>query len=189
MTSRHLAIIGTAGRDKVQQDQMTKELWGAMVADATKRIDPEAFYYSGGAAWADHLAVELFLQGIIKHLSLWLPAPLNLKGQFEGPPGGWVKGSASTSNYYHELFSKVIGVDTRHQILEAHLEGAWLNFELPAAGYGGMFARNNKVAERAVDGCLAYTGGEGAEPADGGTKYTWDKCSGERIHIPLKGLL
>jgi hypothetical protein len=186
MTSRHIAIIGTAGRDK--DKPRTKELWEAMLADARTRIGPDDFIHSGGAAWSDHIAVKLFLEGHIKHLSLWLPAPMAGDGRLISPQSG-AKGSASASNYYHQLFSNVIGEDSMAQIAEAWIEGAWLNFEPSAAGYGGFFARNNKVAERAVDGCLAYTWGEGAEPADGGTKYTWDKCSGERIHIPLKTLL
>lgn len=180
---RRIAIIGTAGRDPAQP--MTKELWEAMVKDAKTRVDAEDFIFSGGAAWADHLAVELFLQEHVKNLSLWLAAPLHNNGLFEGP----LKSAASASNFYHHKFSGIIGVSSRHQILDAQMEGAWINPEPVSAGYGAFFARNAKVAERAVDGCIAYTWGEDEEPADGGTKYTWDRIKGDRIHVPLRGLV
>lgn len=165
---------------------MTRDLWLRMVSAVQERLDPSDNIHTGGAAWADHIAVHLFLGGFIQgEMSVWLSAPLVSPGVFVGP----LKSSASASNYYHEKFSQAIGENTRLQILEAQLEGAWLNSEPAGPGYGAFFARNNKIAERAVDGCIALTWGDGDVPMDGGTKYTWDRCSGERIHIPLRSLL
>jgi hypothetical protein len=177
-----IAIIGTAGRDKSKP--MTQILWSAMVADAQQRILKGSHLVSGGAAWADHLAIHLFLIGHAGALTLHLPAPFQ-NGRFEGP----MKSSGSTANYYHELFSEIIRVDTRKQIqFCSFLPNVSGSFEPAAPGYGGIFARNTKVAQ--ADGMLAYTWGETSDqPADGGTLDTWNKCQGEKIHVPLKWLV
>lgn len=179
--TRRIALIGTAGRG---QETMTKELWQAMVTDAKSRIHPGDELFSGGAAWADHLAVALFLEEHVSSLGLFLPAPMDVRGAFIGPD----KGAAQASNYYHRKFSEVLGLNTRGQILLAETKGAFVSAEPVGPGFGAFFARNQKVADR-VTHCLAYTWGEGDEPADGGTKWTWDRIEGERIHVSLKGLI
>lgn len=180
-TVRHLAIIGTAGRDK--DKPMTAQLWDKMLADARTRVHPSDVLVSGGAAWADHLAVALFLEGRVAGLKLHLPAPLKGKG-FDGPQGS----AASAANYYHEMFSKATGLRSLDQIHEAIARGGKFTEQPPAKGYGAMFARNKIVAE-ASEAVLAYTFGEGQEPADGGTKNTWDQIPGGREHVPLGALL
>jgi hypothetical protein len=155
-----------------------------MYEDALGRFDQSKEYklVSGGAAWADHLAVELFLNcpEFFKELQLYLPAPLTAKGIYEGERAS----SGSASNWYHEMFRDATGVDGRQRILDAIAQGARAESEPKAAGMGAFFVRNAKVA-RASNACLAYTWGEGAEPADGGTKDTWRQISGRRVHIPL----
>jgi len=174
-----IAIIGTAGRDKTKP--MTRELWQWMLDDAKQRVPRDAHLVSGGAAWADHLAVELFLTNHVGELTLHLPAPF--EHRFIGPGHS----SASAANYYHTMFSKVIGVDTL-MALDAAVkrEGIDGTFEPAAPGYAAMFARNAKVAR--AESMLAYTFGTGDEPADGGTKNTWDQCRGKRVHVPLPTL-
>lgn len=172
-----IAIIGTAGRDKSKP--MDAKLWRWMVADAIKHIKKGSHLVSGGAAWADHLAVHLFLIGHAGELTLHLPAPIR-NGWFEGP----YKSAASAANYYHGMFSAVIGKHSIGEIeLAADMPMCHGTVEPVAAGYGAMFNRNAKVAK--ADGMLAYTFGIGDVPADGGTKDTWDKCLGERLHITL----
>lgn len=52
-----------------------------------------------------------------------------------------------------------------------------------------MFARNAKVARDATS-MLAYTFGDGEQPAKGGTLDTWNAFgAGDRAHIPLTELL
>lgn len=172
-----IAIIGTAGRDKSKP--MTPALWNWMLIDAMERIPKGAHVVSGGAAWADHLAVALFVNGYVKELTLHLPAPIE-NGWFVGPD----KSAASAANYYHRKFSMVI---SRHSIGEIELAARMTHchgtVEPVAAGYGAMFARNSKVAR--ADEMLAYTFGTGPVPDDGGTKDTWDKCQGTKTHINL----
>jgi hypothetical protein len=163
---------------------MTQQLWQAMVADAMQRIKKGSHLVSGGAAWADHLAVHLFLLGHAAELTLHLPAPIR-NGWFQGPH----KSAASAANYYHGLFSVVLGRQSIGEIiLAASKPGCHGTTEPEGPGYAGMFNRNSKVAK--ADGMLAYTWGETSErPADGGTLDTWNKCFGEKIHVPLKWLV
>jgi hypothetical protein len=181
-TLKSVAIIGTAGRDR-NNPNYTRNLWNAMLKDAIARFKYGEQYklVSGGAAWADQLAVELFLSnpGMFE-LELYLPAPLTSKGVYEGNPGS----AGSTSNWYHELFEKATGVAGRNGILQAVRAGASVSSEPKAAGMGAFFARNAKVAS-AVGACLAYTWAEGKEPADGGTKHTWGLVQGRKVHVPL----
>jgi hypothetical protein len=175
---RTVAIIGTAGRDKSKP--MTAQLWERMVADAKQRVRPDDTLVSGGAAWADHLAVRLFLDGAVQGLILHLPAPLYTEG-FAGPERD---SAGSAANYYHSLFKRATGVDGIAEIHEALTKGAKCSNQPVAAGYTAMFARNARVAKDA-DTVIAYTFGDGDTPADGGTKNTWDQVKGDRIHVPL----
>lgn len=165
-----IAIIGTAGRGT----PLNKNHWEWMLGTAREQIgeNPSVIeLVSGGAAWADHLAVVLYMEGACEDLTLHLPAPWNYDTQcYEGP----YRSAASAANYYHSKFSDVIGRDTLLDI-QLVLNGGAVYTEQPyQAGYGGMFARNSLVAD--VNGMLAFTFGEGDVPADGGTKDTWDKC-------------
>jgi len=174
-----IAIIGTAGRDKTKP--MTKALWSWMITDVLSRVPKGAELVSGGAAWADHLAVYLFLSGHASKLTLHLPAPL-VDGKFEGPSCS----SGNVATYYHRKFSQVIGENnTMRQIEQA---GAMKNctgsFQPAAWNYQAMFVRNAIVAAQA-DEMLAYTFGPGDKPADGGTASTWNMCRGKRTHVSL----
>lgn len=180
---RVLAVIGTAGRDK--DKPLTKENWHDMKADFSHRVKPNDTLVSGGAAWADHLAVAMFLEGKVAGLVLHLPAPLLMKrgAGFEGPASS----AASAANYYHGLFAKAIGEDTVMQIYDAIDKGATITSQPVAKGYGAMFARNKIVAEESK-AVVAYTFGDGDTPADGGTKNTWDQITGNRVHVPIQNL-
>ena len=79
--ARRLAVIGTAGRDKTQH--MTRGLWQAMKADLQGRLKSGDTLVSGGAAWADHLAVQAYLDDWCEDLKLFLPA-LFIGGRFFG---------------------------------------------------------------------------------------------------------
>jgi DNA helicase II / ATP-dependent DNA helicase PcrA len=180
---RKIAIIGTAGRDKDRP--MTAVLWRAMVADARSRVRPTDTVISGGAAWADHLAVRLYLDGAVQHLVLHLPAPFDGK-QFVGPAR---KSAGSAANYYHSLFLTNAGVDGLGDIARAIAKGATVTQQPPAEGYEAMFARNSLVAGQATS-MLAYTFGESSSPADGGTLNTWNGANHmERHHVALGQLL
>ncbi len=179
---RRVAVIGTAGRDKSKP--MTKATWEAMVDDLRPRLQLDDVLISGGAAWADHLAVHAYLQGWCQGLKLYLPAPFQVN-KFLGPSSS----AASAANYYHQQFQIATGVRGLSEIHDAIVKGAIAACEPAAAGYAAMFARNAKVAGDATL-MLAYTFGDGAQPADGGTLNTWNTFgASDRIHIPLMELI
>lgn len=179
-----IAIIGTAGRDKTKP--MTLQLWKWMLRDAYNRVPKGSHVVSGGAAWADHLAVSLFLFGHAGAITLYLPAPF-VNGRFMD---NGFKSAGGAANYYHKLFSQVIDRNTLGQIDEV-INRAWsqnngtieISCEPAGPGIGGMFARNSKVAKS--EQMIAYTFGEGSQPADGGTLDTWNKCTGIKTHVSL----
>jgi len=172
-------IIGTAGRDKSKP--LTLDHWKWLIRDVRTRVPEGASVGSGGAAWMDHLAVSLMITGYASELHLHLPAPFDRKLlRFKGPKGS----AASAANYYHEVFSRIIGRDTLKQLNEAlYHPNTTFTEEPERADYKGMFARNAKVAR--FEEMLAYTFGLGDVPADGGTKNTWDQCQGKKTHITI----
>ena len=185
---RRVALIGTAGRDKEHATSMTPALWQAMVTDAQGRVRPTDAVISGGAAWADHLAVRLFLDGHAAALQLHLPAPLGADGRFVGPGINAGGSAASAANYYHDLFKRSAGVDGLKDIAQAIARGATVTAEPEGPGYGAMMARNKHVAA-GCDNMVAYTWGDADIPADGGTKSTWDMArNADRVHVGLAAI-
>lgn len=173
------AIVGTAGR---QDDgkRLTKQHFEAMCIVASELIDQVSennyvitHLVSGGAAWADHVAVKLFLDGKAPNLRLFLPCEWD-NGSFKdngvkdpkSNPGG-------TANYYHKRFQNVTHINSLTQIQLAKTLGAEL---IPVAR--GFFARNALVAKS--DFILAMTFGNENEVKDGGTAHTV-KCYLERV--------
>lgn len=179
---RTIAIIGTAGRDK--QFPMDISHWDFMCRVARFFLRPGDHLVSGGAAWADHVAVWAFSNGLCADLTLHLPAP------FSSVFGGGSGTSGGASNHYHWQFSHAIGRDTLMDIQEAIECGAEFSTQPVSKGYGAMFARNRLVAEECTH-VLAFTFGAGDKPADGGTKDTWDMAGPhkKRKHVSLLGHL
>ena len=176
-----IAVIGTAGRDRSKP--MTPALWAAMVQDAKGRIPIGASLVSGGAAWADHLAVELFLIGHASSLRLHLPAPFSTCDAFAGGYGT----AGGAANFYHQTFSKTTGKMSIREIATACHKRATFTMQPETPGMSAFFARNKRVAAEAR-ACFAYTWGEGQEPTDGGTKNTWGQIRGNRVHVTLASL-
>lgn len=181
-----VAVIGTAGRDKTKP--MTLDLWCAMWHDACFRFPAgkEFKLVSGGAPWADHLAISLFNSDKVGKLTVHLSAPLVKKGRlwvFEGEKGT----SGGAENYYHDMFTEATSIDGRREIAHALQKGAKVTFQKAAPGYRAMFTRNDLIAKEA-DAVLAYTFGEKEPPSDSGTRHAWDKIKGRRVHVNLQEL-
>lgn len=175
---RVIAIIGTAGRDR--RFPMDISHWEYMCRVVRFYVRPGDHLVSGGAAWADHAAVWAFNEGLSARLTLHLPAP------FESVFSGGKGTSGGAANHYHGQFSRAIRRDTLADIQEAILVGAQCTNQPESNGYAAMFARNRLVAEQCTH-VLAFTFGKGAEPADGGTKATWDMAGPKkkRRHVSL----
>ena len=173
-----IAIIGTAGRDKSKP--MTIQTWNWML-DVSRELVPSGTHLvSGGAAWADHIAVQLFIEGHAGNLTLHLPAPLTSNGYI-----GEYGTSGGAANYYHSRFSNVIGVNTFEQLMECALhENCTGTMQEVAEGYGAMFVRNKAVVQELnpkTDFMFAFTFGTNGV-ADGGTKQTWDMFDSVNKH-------
>lgn len=162
-----LAIIGTAGRGE-DAKKLTKNHWHKMISAAKKVIELEEItdLVSGGAAWADAVAVHLARhEGIMA--DIWLPAK---------------ERDLQTAKYYHSKFSKVLGYDTWAEIGSHQF--------LCINGYGGFKDRNTEVAQRA-DLFIAMTFGDGKKVKDGGTLDTVNKMQKRGIngyHLDLNTL-
>ena len=190
-----IAVIGTAGRDtydgaKVDGSRIQPEDFAAMKAHVVSKITPEVVLVSGGAAWADHVAVQLFLEGKVSGLILHLPAEINPKtGMFYDAGYGSV---GYTANRLHRAFAKKMDMSsdraTLEEISKAIEMGATVTYgdgEAPSSvGWGEeseFKKRNSKVAADTTAGVFAFTfdpktGKSGmTEPGDGGTKDTWYK--------------
>lgn len=141
---RTLAIIGTAGR-RDDADRLTTNHWWTMFSQAHLLADKEHVtrIVSGGAAWADHVAVALRGYYDVK---LFLPES---------------ESDLDTARYYHRKFSRVVGHDTF-----AEVSGV-----LDIVHHGGFKDRKTLVADSA-DVFLAMTFGDGATVKDGGTADT-----------------
>lgn len=142
-----LAIIGTAGR-REDRPKLTLHHWKRMCDAAKAVIDVEnvTSLVSGGAAWADHVAVEISVEYRMQG-TIWLPAdPVDL----------------SITKHHHRNFSRVRGLDTWEEVENSGLD---------TYRYGSFKHRNAKVAAEA-DLFLAMTFGEGPHIKTGGTAHT-----------------
>lgn len=179
--SRQIAIIGTAGRDK--NHPMSAKHWDFMCEMVRAELEPDDHLISGGAAWADHVAVWAFRNGLVHSLSLHLPAPMH-NGVYHGDYGT----SGATARYYHEQFSLRMGggiTSTMAQIQNCIDRKIEYTMQPMARGYKAMADRNKLVAAE-CDHLIAFTFGRGNTPADGGTKMTWDMAAhAERMHLSL----
>jgi hypothetical protein len=190
-----IAIIGTAGR-RDDAARLSRDTFMAMVRVARAHIDElranghfsasdePVVAVSGGAAWADHVAVSLFLSGHVDMLELHLPCPFDMANRrfqddgtrdFRTNPGG-------TANYYHRQFSAKMGGNTLDGIRRAIDSGAIVKIG------DGFHGRNKRVAQS--QHMLAFTFGDGDVPKDGGTKHTWDSAPDwcQRVHVSLSSL-
>jgi hypothetical protein len=183
-----VAVIGTAG-GRGGAARLNKFTFDAMCVDAERVISGvlgldarSVCLVSGGAAWADHVAVRLFLSGKFAGLVLHLPAKWQTTASFYDSGGRmWTDNPGRVENDYHRKFSGALGVNTLHEIEKARLGGAAI-FD----HYEGFHARNLAVAKAA---CLvAYSFSDGGAPTEGGTKHTWTHCVGRRVHRPISQL-
>lgn len=159
-----LAIIGTSGR----KDPLIKKDFINMYNHAKKFVKKHHIKHvvSGGAAWADHVAVKLFLRNKINFLTLELPCSFENKFKDTGVVN-WITNPGGTLNYYHRKFTQIRNRDSLAEINQAIQKGA------ECIIHSSLHERNRYVASSATM-MLAY--GITPELVDGGTKYTWDRC-------------
>lgn len=143
-----IGIIGTAGR-KDDANRLKGDSFDRMYEAACETIAEwnvtEAV--SGGAAWADHIAVKAFLDGRVAALHLHFPATFVAR-KFQGA------GDGEIANYYHAKFAAVRGVDSLREIEQAIEKGAKVTV-------GRGFRARNLAVGRDTSHLLAFTFGAG----------------------------
>ncbi len=137
---------------------------------------------SGGSAWADNVAIQLFLDGAVKELSLHLPVQFDFVDSLcEYRFGSTQEGKRL--NDLHGAFCDKTGINPWEQIETAiKNKGAKV-----AVNLGGFKARNTDVANEA-NTLLAFTFADKV-PNDGGTRDTWDKFLARRVKYEAKNEL
>ncbi|MDW9481181.1 hypothetical protein GOB57_21280 [Sinorhizobium meliloti] len=180
-----LALIGSAGGGK-DAERFDKNLYDAMYHEALHTVREHNIEeaVSGGAAYADHTAVQLFLEGEVRSLRLYLPAVFD--GRAFVPNARVQSNPGKTANSRHAYFLASCGVDGLAEIGEAISKGAMIEV------YNGFKRRNLEVAGNCTH-MQAFTFGSkktsvflpdhpgfsSAEEAglkDGGTAHTWGEC-------------
>lgn len=183
-----VSIIGTAGRKK-DLFSLDNNLY-ILMKNKSKEIiieklglDPnKIILISAGAAWSDHIVVDLFLEDFIKKAILHLPAKWDSinKKYIENNDKYWDTGL--TSNKLHYAFSNKTKKHSLNEIDQAIKKGIQI-----IDTYSNFHKRNTEVAKS--DYLIAFTFSDDNQPNDGGTQNTWIKCkSKNKIHISINEL-
>jgi hypothetical protein len=146
-----LALAGSAGRQS-DTSKVSRGLYDLMYEETCRTIEAWRIDHlvSGGAAFADHLAVRAFLDDKVRGLTLYLPA--RFVGRSYQPNPRFQSNPGKTSNDLHALFSKACGVDSLGELAEAIRRGAVVHV------HEGFQTRNIHVAN-AASHMLAFTFG------------------------------
>lgn len=192
-----LAIIGTAGRgdDGKALSANVAHYYGRMLDAARKvaELTGSKALVSGGASYADHVAVTLFLENPNGYtLELELPERLDRLADgklryFDKGTGDFKQNPDAVSNHYHKRFGKVLGRDPFDDFRAAQLFPTFTSTVT-----FGFHARNLVVAQKA-DHLLAMTFGTGNRLKDGGTAHTTEaflarRNRGDAYHLDLNTL-
>lgn len=180
-----VAVIGTAGGKKDSDEKLDAEIFQKMVDVADKAIMNEfgldsrgVILVSGGAAWSDHVAVELYKTGRYGGLQIYFPCEWeggkhNDTGEYD-----WRTNPGRLANSLHDSFSQKIG---RRSQDDFSLLSKDENVRFFTSK--GFHTRNSKVAK--AEYMIAFT----FEEIKGGTADTWGKCKGSRHHIDIGSLI
>lgn len=195
-----VAVVGSAGRLD-DAARIGPGLWRAVLERAgswTKVLQGSAsavHLVSGGSAFADHLAVRLFLDGRAEGLTLHLPAAFDREARrFAGGPAS----PGTRLNALHEAFAQAAGVPSLAELAEAIGRRA----SVTARAHDGFEARNRAIAAD-CETLVAFTfgpksfdvrpGRQGWRDAAraglkaGGTAHTWeaDGRARRKIHVAI----
>lgn len=127
------------------------------------------------------MAVDLFFLHHPGSLTLYLPCPWDYDNTcfHDTKQKDWRVNPGQTANLYHKRFGQVLGRDTLRDIYLVEVVGARLD-----TTHFGFHNRNTPVAKSEL--LIAFTWGNDISP--GGTRDTWQKCSGKRVHVNLMEL-
>lgn len=177
---------------------MSKALFESMTQKAREIMETiwrlracDVVLVSGGAAWADHVAVRLFLDSVCDEtrtpyagLHIHLPCAWDSERNRAAERTGlkWTENPGRLMNQLHRDFAAAMGTKTLTDISTAKALGADLTIS------DGFHSRNRLVARS--DCVIAFTWGTSKNtPKDGGTAHTWSLARTRyKIHVPLNTL-
>lgn len=196
-----LAIIGTAGRkDDAPRLAANAEHFYRRMLDCARVVAEKVgadTLVSGGAAWADFMAIALFLESPDRfRLLLELPETLSISTEkrqayLDTGEVDWVTNPGGTSNHYLRQFARQC-----HHFMGPFFP--WVQYDTVSCHVAvvhtvtrGFKARNTEVAK--ADHCLAMTFGDGHQLKDGGTAHTMGEFlarpdHGQSYHLDLNTL-
>ena len=190
-----VAVVGTAGRNRDDASALCAESMCWMEHEVERVLhsrgmriggDRRVVLVSGGSAWADHVAVRLFLLHVHRiDLELELPCAFDWGRRRFVDTGSadWRTNPGRALNRYHAAHSAVVGSSTFDDLVSARALGAVVRE--PGVGRCtrsvGFHTRNSAVAQ-GVEILVAFTFSAGAAPRRGGTLDTWTKCVAEKVH-------
>lgn len=186
-----VAIIGTAGRG-LEATDWNADSFGKMCVKAASiildewKLDPTNLtLVSGGSAWSDHVAVELFLNDTrFRQSKLVLYLPCQYKNKQFADERSWHR-CGQLLNELHGTFGTKLARSTLEDLHKAKERGATLD-----TSSRGFFARNLRVGT--ADYMIAFSTASGNRPNDGGTAHTWRNATTpphRRSHVSLTSIL
>ena len=188
-----LSIIGSAGRKNDIKYVKPEHLYIIIknvknLIENKLDLDPTNVHLvSGGAAWVDHIAVRLYLEGYVKKLTIYSPCKwgngkYHENGEHRDNPG-------RSANFYHGQFIDIMrtvdrNFDSMKDIYIATRRGAV--FDDSSHGF-----KNRNIRVASSDILLAFT----YEPSSkfvkkyyGGTVDTYRKCKKLKYHYNILDL-
>ena len=177
-----LGIIGTAGRKPNELNSLTKNHMEWMkdnvrcyIEDILKTTTEQIILVSGGSAWVDHVAVQLFLEEDFGGLELYLPIEFdkqNIKFIYSH--------EGNILNFLHNQCQIKTGFPIFQELLTAMSDE-----QCKVIVKKSFLARNTLVANN-NNNIIAFTFSNSNTPGDGGTYDTWKKTIHDnKIHISL----
>jgi hypothetical protein len=176
-----VGVCGSAGRkedgDKISQ-KLYDIMYGCFLHDLSNFNGAAIRLVSGGAAWADHLAVRAYLDKQVPELELHLPTEFK-SSKFVETADKMCPGRIA--NWYHQKMSHKTNISSLIQLQRA------IDFGAKVTVSEGFFKRNLLVGK--VDVLIAFTFGtkssvitdatsaEIAGLKDGGTAHTWNNSN------------
>jgi len=162
-----IAIAGTAGR-KDDAARLTRALYQECqekLLATLEEIGEPRHLVSGGAAYADHLAVRLFLKGKAEKLTLHLPCAWAGTKFADTGVFDWKTNPGGTANALHRKFQANTGIESFKE-----LAAAIANPNCTTTVSPGFHARNALMAK--ANALVALTFGRRNAVKDGGTANT-----------------
>ncbi len=174
---QRLGIIGTAGRDYIQLGILTADHMHFMADKIYEYVEKvmnttteNVILVSGGSAWADHVAVQLYLTKKFAGLELYLPSEFDhKKKKFKNTHEG------RTLNNLHEqcqVKTQMPVLDELARVVSSSKASA--NSKVKIIIKRGFKQRNTLISQN-NDHLVAFTFSTSDEPNSGGTADTWLK--------------